>query len=243
MKTVVITGTSSGIGKALALSLLQKDFKVYGISRSNPQIDNPMFFWIQMDLTNYQEISLLKDKIAEEHIDILINNAGIAFEKPALEFSSVSFDQIFDLNFKAPIIVSQQLISKLQNGLIINISSISDRIPGEGFALYCASKAALNVYFDATAMEHKELKVINILPDYVDTPLLRKLQNNAPFDWNQTIKPKQIADFVVSIIENNVSIPSSSRIIIINNALKEDLDYKEVLWAYNTDTKKLEKLS
>lgn len=243
MKIAVVTGASSGIGKSVAVSLLKENYKVYGISRSDPDISQQNFTWLQMNLTNSQEIDLLKNKIAEDHIDVLINNAGIAYEKPSLSPTLEVFETIFNLNFKASILVTSNLIDKLKNSLVINISSISDRIPGEGFALYCSSKAALNSYFDVVALEHKELKVINILPDYVDTPLLRKLQNVVDFDWNQTLKPGEIAEFLINTINNHGQIPSGSRIIIINEALKEDLDYKETHWVYNTDTKNLARLS
>ena len=242
MQTAVITGSSSGIGKALTLSLLRKDFKIYGVSRTDPQIDHSHFHWLKIDLTNPQEIQQLKNKIVETRVDVLVNNAGTAFGKLALDFSTSSFNDIFNLNFKAPILVASQLIEKLKNGLIINISSLSDRIPEEEFALYCSSKAALNMYFDVVALEHKEVKIINILPDCVDTPLLRKIETSETFHWDEILQPQQIADFTSELIDNNKQLPSGVRIAFINEAQKKTLEYHEELWVYNVDSKKLIKM-
>ena len=193
-KVTIVTGSSSGIGKAIAALLLNLNYKVYGVSKSPSVFNNGNFIWVQADLTSENDLQRITKEIKDDSINILINNAGIAFEKGALAFTELEFRKIFDLNFKAPILFTQALKEKLNKGLVINISSVSDRLVGEFYALYCSSKAALNIYFDVVALEEKDMKIISILPSYVDTPLLRKLQeNNKDFDWNLTMKPEQIA--------------------------------------------------
>jgi len=241
MKVAVVTGASSGIGKAVASSFLDKNFKVYGISRRDPGVNDPKFNWIKLDLTDSHQISSLSEVIKEEKIDVLINSAGTAVNVKALKFPQDDFEKTFDLNFRAPVLVIGELISKLNNGLVINISSLSDRIPEAGFALYCASKAALNMYFDVIAIERKELKVVNLLPDYVDTPLLRSLADDS-FKWNETIKSTQIAELIMNLSLNSSQISSGARIAVINDALKDSLNYKEDLWVYNADQKSLQKI-
>ncbi len=242
MKIAVITGSSSGIGKAIADLLLAIGYKVYGISRSKSFFRNTKFIWIKADLTKIKDYSQISKSIKENKIDVLINNAGVAFEKSALDFTEKSFNRMFDINFKAPILLTEKLKGKLFGNLVINISSVSDRLVGEKYALYCSSKAALNKYFDVVALEEKKIKFISILPSYVDTSLLRNLQkNNRDFDWVGTIKPTQIAELVGTIVENK-NIPTGSKIIAVSNSLKEDLEYKENLWSYNVTTKNLLRL-
>lgn len=243
MKTAVITGTSSGIGKAICDLLLNEGFKVYGISKTYSEVENQNFVWIEADLTDNNSYEQIPENIAEGYIDVLINNAGIAFEHRALDFSDQNFNRIFNLNFKAPILLTQALKEKIQNGLVINTSSVSDRLVGENYSLYCSSKSALNIYFDVIALEEINIKFLSILPSYVDTPLLRKLQeNNKEFDWLSVIKAEEIAQFVGQLVKDNSSFPSGAKIIIVSDALREDLEYNENLWGYNVTTKKLLKL-
>src|SRR3990167_5919839 len=171
MKVAVVTGGSYGIGKSICEALLKNNFKVYGISRTKPSAQNNNFIWIKADLYNYIDIKSLADKIDEKKLDLLVNNAGTYVEELALNFSQGNFHKIFDLNFIAPICITKTLSKKLNNGLVINISSTSDRFAEEGSGLYCSSKSALNIFFDAFAIENKNIKVLNILPDYIDTPL------------------------------------------------------------------------
>ncbi|OGN03526.1 MAG: hypothetical protein A2655_04795 [Candidatus Yanofskybacteria bacterium RIFCSPHIGHO2_01_FULL_43_42] len=242
-KVAIVTGSSSGIGKAIAALLLNLNYKVYGVSKSPSVFNNGNFIWVQADLTSENDLQRITKEIKDDSINILINNAGIAFEKGALAFTELEFRKIFDLNFKAPILFTQALKEKLNKGLVINISSVSDRLVGEFYALYCSSKAALNIYFDVVALEEKNMKIISILPSYVDTPLLRKLQENSKnFDWNLTMKPEQIAEFVGRVINDNEDLSSGAKVIVVSDSLKEDLEYNENLWGYNVNTKQLSKI-
>lgn len=243
-KVAVITGASRGIGFVTSQRLLEQAFVVYGISRSRPDIEDENFIWIQLDLTDTDAIAELASKIKEDYVDVLVNNAGDAFEMRALEDFSKRNRALIDLNLQAPILVTNTLKEKLNGSLVINISSVSDRIPGEGYALYCATKAALNIYFDVVAIEHSEMKIISLLPDYVDTPLLHRLQDgHMDFDWDEPIAAPDIASLICTIIEDNSQFVSGSRIIVVNDALEEDLHYKESLWGYNTDKKTFVKLT
>lgn len=241
-KIAIVTGSSSGIGKSIATLLLELGYKVYGISRSFSDFNNENFISIKADLTSEKDLQQIPKRIEESSVDVLINNAGTAFENEALAFSAIEFKKIFDINFKAPILLTQALKNKVRKGLVINISSVSDRLVGEGCALYCSSKAALNIYFDVVALEEKDIKVISLLPSYVDTPLLRKLQsNNKDFDWSIPMKPSDVAGFVGKVINEQESLPTGSKIIVVSDSLKEDLEYKENLWGYNVSTKQLSK--
>ena len=240
VKIAVVSGSSYGIGEAISRKLLEMDFKVYGISRTHPKIDNPKFVWIKADLTNSAEIKAIPAQIGEESVDLLVNNVGTAFPDEILKFSDENFEKMFGLNFKAPIKLTLALFPKLENGLIINISSLADRFPD---GLYSCSKAALNLYFEALATENRRLKVINVLPSYVDTPLLRSLHNDdKDFSWGQTNRPEQTAEFVGYVVENPTEIESGSRVVVISSA-QDDGEYDpEKLWLYITDKRALTRL-
>ncbi len=239
-KVAVVSGASYGIGAAITRLLLRKDFKVYGISRTLAKIDDPRYLWIKADLTNQTEIGAIPVQIKEKSINLLVNNVGTAIHEDVLKYSDENFEKIFGLNFKAPIKLTLALYPKLANGLIINISSLSDRFPD---GLYSSSKAALNHYFEAIATEDKSLRVINLLPSYVDTPLLRSLhKDDKDFSWESVNSSEQIAEFVGYVIDNPTRIESGSRVVVVSSA-QDDGDYDpEKLWLFITDQKKLTRL-
>ena len=242
MKTAIVSGTSYGIGKSIATMLLGINFKVYGISRTKPLINNKNFYWIKADLLDQKDINKINGLIKESKVDILINNAGTHIEELALSTSTDTFNHLFGLNFLAPIFLTKSLAQKLSNGIVINISSTSDRFAEKGSGLYCASKAALEIFFEALAIENKNIKVINILPSYVDTPLQHKVSDNKDFDWKQCTTPDQVAGLVRDLIEERFGTPSGSKVMVLNSKTLSDTREPEKLYFYNVDTKEFKKI-
>jgi short-subunit dehydrogenase len=242
-KIAVVTGSSYGLGESISKKLLAKGFKVYGISRSKPKMNSEWFVWIKADLCNPTAFAYIASTIQEKTIGLLINNAGDVFAKLSLEFTDELFEKTFDLDFKAPIKLTQALVTKLINGFIINISSLSDRYPDPMFGLYGSSKAALNIYFETIAAENKNLKIINVLPNYIDTPMQHTLNdNNKDFDWNMPMKPDQVAELIPYIIDNPTRIDSGSRVIVVSTVMGDMSKNPEKLWVYNVDNKQLKSI-
>lgn len=242
MKIAVVSGASYGLGKAISEKLLQEDFKVYGISRSYPKLSNPLFVWIKADLAASTEITKIPKKIIEGRIDILVNNAGTAFLSKTLEYTDEDFEKMFALNFKSPIKLTSILFPKLKKGLIINISSISDRYPDPDYGLYGSSKAALNLFFETMAVENSDTKIVNILPSYIDTPLQHKLNDNNNFEWKLCMSVDEVAESVISIVSHKDEVDSGSRVIVIKDAFKDSKYNPENLWVYTTSNNKIQKI-
>ena len=240
-KVAVISGTSHGLGNVIASHLLEDDFKIYGISRTEPDIHKSSFTWLKADLRDVEAINHIPSLIQEDKIDLLVNCAGIHVNYRSLEFNNDDFHHIYNLNFVAPILITQSLKNKLSHGTVITISSTSDRYPEENMALYCSSKAALNIYFDVISLEHKDVKIITILPEYVDTPLLRKVMEGQNFSWDKAVKPQQVADFVGKIMRSPEKYQSGIRIAVLPDKSKDGHKNPENLWVYNVDTNKLSK--
>lgn len=239
----VVTGASYGLVEAICKQLLEAQFKVYGISRSQPPIDNPQFVWIKADLTVSSDIAAIPTFIKEKTIGLLVNNAGTAFEIPALDFTDDNFENMFNLNFKSPIKLTKALFSKLSQGLIINISSISDRYPDPLYGLYGSSKAALNIYFETIAAENKDVKIINVLPSYIDTPMQHRVRGiHKDFDWSLTMHVDNVAAVVPHLVANEKGIGSGSRVLVISHVLADEVKNPEKLLVFNVDSKKLDKI-
>lgn len=242
MKTAIVTGSSYGIGYSVTSKLLDEGYKVYGISRSETKIDNDNFVWLKCDLYNQEEIKESTKLIREEKIELLINNAGTHFEEIGSDFSTDSFKKMFDLNFVAPILLSKLLINKLMGGTIINVSSTSDRFAEARSGLYCASKAALNMFFEAFSMENNNIKLIHLLPNYVDTPLQRSMKHDTNFDWDECVSSEDVSEVILEIATNKIRLENNSKIIILNNKSISAIEDPEKLWYYNVDTKEVKKL-
>ncbi len=243
MKTVVVTGASYGIGKSIAEQLLNEGWKVYGLSRSKPDLSNDSFTWLECDLSKSEGIVGLLSAITEPTIDVLVSNAGAIEIENASAVSQASYERTFSVNVLAPMLVVSALRDKIKDAVIISISSVSDRIPEADVALYCSSKAANTLYFNALADELKQAKVVTLLPDYVDTPMLRgSMAGNNDFDWSATIQPKSIAMLCSDIISGRQTVESGANIVIVTEKLKEDLKSVEKLYSFNTDTNVCQRL-
>ena len=169
---ILITGGSSGIGKAIGTYLFQKGHKVYGTAR-NPKnyINTTTFPLIALDLTNEQTIiSAIEQVISNEgHIDVLINNAGVGITGAVEELSSEQITSHFQTNYFGALAVIRAVLPSMRSrksGLIINVTSIAGRIGSQGLGIYNGSKFALEGIGEALAAELKPLniKVTNVEP-------------------------------------------------------------------------------
>lgn len=242
MKNAVITGASYGLGAAISYKLIKLGYKVYGISRTKPKLDNPNFIWIKADLLNNTELTSVLKQVPDQHLDLLINNVGVCFLKKTLDYTDDDFEKMFNLNFKVQVKVTQLLFEKLTDGLIINVSSLADRYPDPTWGLYSSSKTALNLFFETMAEENKQVKIISLLPSYMDTPMQHQVHDGTDFDWNQCMKPEDVADALSNIILNNKEIETGSR-LIIEKSIDESEEYTpEKLWTYSVVQDKLHHL-
>jgi len=173
MKNVLITGTSSGFGKATASLLTQSGYQVIGSSR-NPakvQADHQM---IQLDVQEDASVKAAVEQAIEQMgtIDVLINNAGYGLSGPIEETTLEEAKKQVDTNFFGVVRMTKAVLPymrKQKSGLIINISSLGGMVgmPYQGF--YSASKFALEGYTEALRLEvlHHGISVLNINPgDY-----------------------------------------------------------------------------
>lgn len=243
MKTAVITGSSYGIGHAITQQLLAEGWKAYGLSRTKPAFDSEHFVWIKCDLSEPDKIAKSLEAISEPKIDALISNAGVIEIEMATAVTKTSYDWTFSINVLAPMLLVGALRDKIQEATVISVSSVSDRFPDADVALYASSKAANTLYFNSLAKELKEAKIYTLLPDYVDTPMQHQTSDDNPdFDWSATIKVEDLAQLTSDLLSGKTTVESGANIIIITEALKADLQNPEILYALNTDTKKLTKL-
>jgi NAD(P)-dependent dehydrogenase (short-subunit alcohol dehydrogenase family) len=156
---VLVTGGSSGIGKAIASYLSDSGFRVYGTSRSAQHGDSlANFKLVRLDVTDDNSIQNALDYIIQEEgqLDILVNNAGLGMLGPLENTSSDEARAIFDTNVFGILSVCRNAIPHLrksENPYIINITSIGGRVALPFRGVYCASKFAVEGLTEALSME------------------------------------------------------------------------------------------
>lgn len=164
-KVVLITGCSSGIGKALALEFRQQGYQVYATARNLADIEalaQPGIATLKLDVTCPAEIATAIDTLAAEiqGIDILVNNAGYGVMGPLLDIPNGELVNQFQTNVFAPIHLIQQVVPLMgHGGLVLNLGSVSGVMSTPFAGPYCASKAALHALSDALRMELAPFKI------------------------------------------------------------------------------------
>ena len=174
-KIILITGGSSGIGKAIGEYLTDKGYTVYGTSRDISKHPESKFRLLTLDVTNNDQINSCINQIInlEGRIDVLINNAGVGITGPLEETPEEEIHKHFKTNLYGPINMIKAVLPfmrKERNGLIINITSIAGYVGSPFRSIYSAGKAALDLISETLNMETKEFKinVVSIAPgDYL----------------------------------------------------------------------------
>ena len=195
-KTALLTGSSQGIGYALANGLAEagSDIILNGrnIKKLKQSVESintkQMIFQLCFDATNYEQVRLSIDKFEKEirPIDILINNAGMQFRTPLEDFPLEKFEELFKTNFSSVFNVSQVVAKhmiKRGEGKIINIASVQTSLARPGIAPYTASKGAVGNITKGMATDWAKygIQCNAIAPGYFDTPLNAALVSDNEF--------------------------------------------------------------
>lgn len=185
-KTAIITGSSRGLGKKTATALAKQGANVVVNYNSNESealstvneilSDGGNAIAIKADVSKSEDINNLFEKTVEHFgkIDIVINNAGIMVTKFLKDFSEEEFDKQFSINVKSVFMMMKKASETLeQNGRIINISSSTSRLMMPGYAVYSATKSAVEQMTRVFAKEigSKGITVNSVLPGPIKTEL------------------------------------------------------------------------
>lgn len=222
MRTALITGATSGIGKATAKLLAAQNYRLILCGRRGGILEE-----LGKYLSEYTEVHTLKfdirsnDEVSEafkslpdewKDIDVLINNAGNAHGLEPLSEGNVSdWDAMIDGNVKGLLYVSKEVIPQMKkrySGHIVNISSVAARQTYANGVVYCASKKAVDVISEGMRLELTEfnVKVSNVQPGAVETEFsnvrFKGDDDRAAkvYDGYDALKPEDIADLIAYIL-------------------------------------------
>ncbi len=197
-RNVLITGCSSGIGRALALEFHRRGYAVWATARNIESIrdltDHPIQV-LALDVRNEQQVDEVVQHILarDGHIDILINNAGYGSMGPLIDMPGEELEHQFSTNVFAPMALIRKVAPHMcarKQGTIVNIGSVSGVLFTPFSGSYCASKAAFNALSDVLRMELKPfgVRVVTVQPGAVQS----RFADNASRVLEQVFKPDSL---------------------------------------------------
>ena len=229
MKTIIITGASNGIGKALAKSL-RKKYHVINIDIVEKKLKNVEFY--KCDLSNKKKLlkTINKIKSKTNTLFALINNAAIFSHKSLEEQTIQEWENILSVNLTAPYILSKEFASLLKqsSGHIINISSTRALMSESGTEAYSASKGAISSLTHALSISlSPDIKVNSITPGWINTDInyIPTKEDNAQHPSGRVGVPDDIVDTVKFLLKNRGFITGSD--FVIDGGMTKKMIYKD----------------
>lgn len=214
-KRALITGASSGIGKATALAFAEAGIHVALVSRSLEKLEavarNARNYGVEakaypLDLAEIGQVKPQIGEIAADFgpIDILVNNAGIAYTAALSDTPLSDWQQVINLNLTSVFQCIQGILPMMrqrQQGTIINVVSIAGQQVFPEWGAYCASKFGLMALSKTLAAEerHRGIRVTAICPGAVNTPIWDTDTVEADFDRSAMLTPEIVAQSILQI--------------------------------------------
>ena len=179
MKTALITGSSSGIGRATAVEFLRREWTVYATARDTADVADLAEAGCetaQLDVTDDADVERVVERVMDEtgRIDCLVNNAGYAQYGPTEDVPVEAVRDQFDVNVYGPHRVTRAALPYMrrrESGTIVNVSSVQGRVASGGTGAYSGSKHALEAMSDALRVEVEDfgVDVVVVEPGPVQT--------------------------------------------------------------------------
>jgi NAD(P)-dependent dehydrogenase (short-subunit alcohol dehydrogenase family) len=227
-KTALVTGSTSGIGRATALALAARGARVLVVGRNERRARDVVAeieggggsaafrLATLSDLESAQDLVDWATEAGGGHVDILINNAGVALLGPSYAATEAEFDETFALNVKVPFFLVAELASAMAErgwGSIVNVSTMVASFGQAGMAMYGASRAALELLTKAWAAEYgaRGVRVNAVAPGPTRTAMMEGVpeemvsQLAALAPAGRVAQPAELAAAIVFLASDDAS--------------------------------------
>ena len=226
MKTVLITGGSRGIGKAVAIKFAEKGNQIiinYVSEKTDTEkLKNELLeagakdvLLIKADVSNSEDVkNMVKESIEKfEKIDILVNNAGITKDNLLMRMSEEEFDKVIQINLKGTYLVTKEVtkyMMKKRSGSIVNLASVVGVAGNAGQCNYAASKAGIIGFTKSIAKElaSRNIRANAVAPGFIETDMTNVLKEEIKENINSQMplrrmgSAKEVAELVYFLGED-----------------------------------------
>lgn len=246
-KVAVVTGSSLGIGKAIALALAGEGATVVVNYRSHPEDAEAVVEQIEgsggralaarADVSDPDDVKNLMGRAVEEfgRVDVMVNNAGVEEKVPFLETPLETWNRTIAVNLTGAWLgcqeAARQMVSQREGGRIINVSSVHEDRPMPTNSPYCAAKGGLRMLMRTIAVELAPhgITVNNIAPGAIETPINRNLEEN-PEQMEELLseiplgrigRPEEVASLAVYLASDAASYVTGSTFVIDGGMMRQ----------------------
>lgn len=236
-KTILVTGASSGIGRATAIECSKMGAQVIITARNEArlletysQLEGKNHQMIICDLADEKAIEVLEQEVP--HLDGLVNNAGISNTKPIGFIKSDDIEQTFAINAFAPIMLTKMLLKKkkMNNGAsIVFVSSAASINPDVANSIYSATKAAIASFSRSCAKElaAKRIRSNSVHPGMIETELVKNLvfteeeieTDKARYLLKRYGKPEEVAWAIIYLLSDASAWVTGTQLVIDGGVL------------------------
>lgn len=221
-RIALVTGASSGIGRAIARQLVKGGFRVALVARQAERLDEVAgelqalggeVLPLVQDLTEFDRLAGLVETIEQKlgPLSVLVNNAGMGYTGSLVETSVSDWQRVLTLNLTAPFALTREVLGPMRarrRGTIVNMVSIAAQRAFPDWGAYCVSKSGLLAFSRTLAQEVRNdgIRVSALCPGSVDTALWDSDLVNANFDRTRMLQ----ADTVAQLVLMTVTLPESA---------------------------------
>ncbi|WP_040982114.1 SDR family NAD(P)-dependent oxidoreductase [Oceanobacillus jeddahense] len=235
-KVVIVTGAASGIGSATAVKFAEQGAKVVlsDMSDKGKELSEKLnqkglkTVFIKTDVTKKEDVIKLVDETVAEYgqLDILFANAGIGNSTILHELPLEDWQKVIDVNLTGVFLTNKyaidQMLKQGNGGAIVNNDSIHGFVGKAGVSAYAAAKGGVKLLTQTATAEYaaKGIRINNVNPGYIDTPLLK----DAPNDVKQELidlhpigrlgKPEEVANAVLFLASDEASFITGSSLLV-----------------------------
>jgi short-subunit dehydrogenase len=219
-RVAVVTGASSGIGRAVARDFAKRGVRVAIVARSADRLDALVTELgpqraasFPLDVTDRAAVQALPDRVKQRwgRLDILVNNAGANYRGPFLDRTPEELLAILETNLVAPVLLTRAALPLMNpDGIVVNVASLAGKVPVPHEAAYSASKAGLRAFGRALHTElglhGARIRVASVCPGPVDTGFLGEDLSKVPdLVFSQPMSTaEEVAAAVAEVIERGL---------------------------------------